>query len=443
MAGAPRGRPSGTPTVAGRPRSWRRWPMPACCSIAVGAIAVEAVRRIMAAGRGGRLDGGLGVAAPASSDQRRRRAAVHASGREGDLNIRGAYLHMAADAGVSARRRDRGAGDHANRVGVDRSGRQSGHSRGASSRQPRAAAATRRSWRCDARAAGASTLRGGAGAVCWPTRRRRARCHDLHVWSMSTNETALTAHLVQPGGHRRSHSCTMSAQSSRTASTSITPRCRSRRAAMSASWRRRKWCRPASSGGPSISEHNQRHRDEAAGKQQPVLGYVEKNGGAAADQRPDKGNDEKPARQRRGRRSSSSPKVKIVTGHGVTPNTGIAGIKVARRHADQGIDDRGIGDECHTEPGLSDRNGGQIGSDGNTRRRRSDNRPGSTNNAANRYAALLIARRTARDRRCRSRATSPPGCRRSRDPLPAGLQNNRATARPPSWYAPIWIGQIA
>ena len=25
--------------------------------------------------------------------------------------------------------------------------------------------------------------------------------HDLHVWAMSTNETALTAHLVRPGGN--------------------------------------------------------------------------------------------------------------------------------------------------------------------------------------------------------------------------------------------------
>jgi cobalt-zinc-cadmium efflux system protein len=27
-----------------------------------------------------------------------------------------------------------------------------------------------------------------------------AEVHDLHVWAMSTNETALTAHLVRPGG---------------------------------------------------------------------------------------------------------------------------------------------------------------------------------------------------------------------------------------------------
>ena len=28
-----------------------------------------------------------------------------------------------------------------------------------------------------------------------------AEVHDLHIWAMSTTETALTVHLVIPGGH--------------------------------------------------------------------------------------------------------------------------------------------------------------------------------------------------------------------------------------------------
>ena len=28
-----------------------------------------------------------------------------------------------------------------------------------------------------------------------------ARVHDLHIWPMSTTESALTAHLTMPGGH--------------------------------------------------------------------------------------------------------------------------------------------------------------------------------------------------------------------------------------------------
>jgi cobalt-zinc-cadmium efflux system protein len=28
-----------------------------------------------------------------------------------------------------------------------------------------------------------------------------ASVHDLHIWAMSTTETALTGHLVIPGGH--------------------------------------------------------------------------------------------------------------------------------------------------------------------------------------------------------------------------------------------------
>jgi cobalt-zinc-cadmium efflux system protein len=28
-----------------------------------------------------------------------------------------------------------------------------------------------------------------------------AGLHDLHIWGMSTTETALTCHLIMPGGH--------------------------------------------------------------------------------------------------------------------------------------------------------------------------------------------------------------------------------------------------
>ncbi len=118
-------------------------------------------------------------------------------GRESDLNIRGAFLHMAADALVSAgvvvagaltlwmgwnwldpvvSLRDRG-GDRGRHLGP----------------VPAVAApAVRRR----ARRRGPAR---GAGA-CWSLPGRR-RVHDLHVWAMGTSEIAMTAHLVMPEGH--------------------------------------------------------------------------------------------------------------------------------------------------------------------------------------------------------------------------------------------------
>jgi cobalt-zinc-cadmium efflux system protein len=119
------------------------------------------------------------------------------SGRQGDLNIRGAYLHMVADAGVS--------------FGVVLAG----------------AAIMLTGWLW----LDPLTSLAIVAIILWSTwgllrdsinlalagvpahidlARVRdflqtlpgvARAHHVHVWGMSTNEVALTAHLVMPGGH--------------------------------------------------------------------------------------------------------------------------------------------------------------------------------------------------------------------------------------------------
>jgi cobalt-zinc-cadmium efflux system protein len=163
--------------------------------IAVGGIAVEAVNRIQhpaeVAGWTVVWVAALGIAVNGGT------ALMFMRGRHGDLNIRGAYLHMAADAGVS--------------FGV-------------------------------VVAAGVIMLTGWlwvdpAISLCiatvvlasgWGLARDSVNLaldgvpknielaevreflgrldgvtevHDLHIWAMSTNETALTAHLVRPGGY--------------------------------------------------------------------------------------------------------------------------------------------------------------------------------------------------------------------------------------------------
>lgn len=163
--------------------------------IAVGAIAAEAVRRLFepepVAGWTMIIVAAIGIAINAAT------AMLFARGREHDLNIRGAYLHMAADAAVSAGvvvagfailgtgwtwldpavslvigaliavgtwellRDSVGMSLHAVPPGVDH----------------------------DAVDRYLGKLR-GVEAV-----------HDLHIWAMSTTRTALTAHLVMPGGY--------------------------------------------------------------------------------------------------------------------------------------------------------------------------------------------------------------------------------------------------
>ncbi len=132
--------------------------------MAVGGIAVEAVNRLRepAAVAGWTVVwvAAVGVVINGAT------ALLFMRGRHGDPNIRGAYLHMAADASVS--------------LGVV------------------VAAllimATGWLWLDPVISLGISAV---VLAGSWGL----ARDHDLHIWAMSTNETALTVHLVRPAGH--------------------------------------------------------------------------------------------------------------------------------------------------------------------------------------------------------------------------------------------------
>jgi cobalt-zinc-cadmium efflux system protein len=162
--------------------------------VAIGAIAWEAVRRFAEPGpvAGGTIIGValVGIAINGIT------ALLFLRGQD-DLNIRGAFLHMAADAGVS--------------LGVVLSGL--------------AIVLTGWSWldpvvslaivaiifigtwgllrdsvnlALDAVPEGIDTAQVQGYLQKLP---EVAEVHDLHIWAMSTTETALTAHLVMPDGH--------------------------------------------------------------------------------------------------------------------------------------------------------------------------------------------------------------------------------------------------
>jgi cobalt-zinc-cadmium efflux system protein len=163
--------------------------------VAVGAIAWEAILRLFhpepVASGTVMIVAAIGIVINGAT------AWLFASGRKGDLNIRGAFLHMVADAAVSA--------------GV----------------VVAAAVILLTGWLWldpltslvvvglivwgtwsllrDSLAMSVSAV----PAAIDPQAVRRylesrpgvAAVHDLHIWPMSTTETALTAHLVLPGGH--------------------------------------------------------------------------------------------------------------------------------------------------------------------------------------------------------------------------------------------------
>jgi cobalt-zinc-cadmium efflux system protein len=162
--------------------------------VAVGAIVVEAVNRLAepapVAGWTVVMVAALGVAINGGT------ALLFMRGRHGDLNIRGAYLHMAADAGVSL-----GVVIAAGVIMLT----------GWLWLDPAislviAAVVFWSGWGL-ARDSVNLALDGVPRGIELAKVRDYlaglegvAEVHDLHIWAMSTNETALTAHLVRPGG---------------------------------------------------------------------------------------------------------------------------------------------------------------------------------------------------------------------------------------------------
>ncbi|MCM8731490.1 cation diffusion facilitator family transporter [Hephaestia sp. GCM10023244] len=163
--------------------------------VALGAIVLEAVQRIgdppVIAGLTVSIVAGVGIVVNGAT------AWLFARGRKGDINIRGAFLHMVADAAISA--------------GVVIAGLVIWHT-GIGWIDPVVSLAIAavifwQTWgllRESVEMSLAAVPRGvdydavGAALGALPG---VAATHDLHIWSMSTTETVLTAHLVMPGGH--------------------------------------------------------------------------------------------------------------------------------------------------------------------------------------------------------------------------------------------------
>jgi len=163
--------------------------------VALGAIVLEASQRFASpaptAGLTVSMVAGVGIAVNAVT------AWMFARGRKGDVNIRGAYLHMAADALVSA--------------GVVIAGLVIWRT-GLTWIDPAVSIAIAilifwQTWgllRETIEMALSAVPRGidfdhVDQALCGLP--GVTAIHDLHIWPMSTTEPVLTAHLVMPGGH--------------------------------------------------------------------------------------------------------------------------------------------------------------------------------------------------------------------------------------------------
>ena len=93
--------------------------------VATGAIAWEAVQRLFEPGEVAGIT--VMVVAAAGIVVNGASAWLLMAGQKGDLNIRGAFFHMAGDAAVSLRRRDCRRPHHPDRLELARSGREHLH----------------------------------------------------------------------------------------------------------------------------------------------------------------------------------------------------------------------------------------------------------------------------------------------------------------------------
>ena len=163
--------------------------------VALGAIVLEAGQRFAdppaVAGLTVSAVAGAGIVINAAT------AWLFARGRHGDVNIRGAYLHMAADAMVSAGVVLAGIAIWATGIGwID-----------AAVSLVIVAIIFVQTWgllRETVEMSLAAVPRGidfDAVTMALRTLPGVSRVHDLHIWPMSTTEPVLTAHLVMPDGH--------------------------------------------------------------------------------------------------------------------------------------------------------------------------------------------------------------------------------------------------
>ena len=163
--------------------------------VAIGAIVFETINRMAeppaVQGETMAIVAGIGIVVNTAT------ALLFMRGRHGDLNIRGAFLHMAADALVS--------------LGVVIAGLAI-MATGALWIDPVVsllivAVIAWGTWGLLKDSVAMSLLAVPKGIDEKAVRAYLAglpgvvAVHDLHIWPMSTTETALTAHLVMPGGH--------------------------------------------------------------------------------------------------------------------------------------------------------------------------------------------------------------------------------------------------